>query len=200
MSTTTETVIMPETVTTTFTDPPETVTVTVPPSTVTRTVTVPEPSSPTTSTYWVSPSHYSDLDSFKIKNFATGQDNLEIVDEVPKWAGGSKHNDEQHSALQILYPEDSINPGNEDAPVGGSGFYATPLSLSGATNVTLEYSVFFPLGFDWVLGGKLPGLYGGHMSCSGGDDAKMCFSTRMMWRSQGAGELYLVRSTYSFRK
>jgi len=29
------------------------------------------------------------------------------------------------------------------------------------------------------------------MTCSGGDDATSCFSTRLMWREDGAGELYL---------
>jgi hypothetical protein len=134
-----------------------------------------------------------DLEYFVIKNFATGKNNLDIVDRVPAWAKKSgSDNEVKHSMLQTFYPEGSINPGNKDAPIGGSEFYATPLPLSEATNVTLEYSVFFPQGFSWVLGGKLPGLYGGHMSCSGGNDAKTCFSTRMMWRSDGAGEVYLV--------
>ena len=94
--------------------------------------------------------------------------------------------------LQLFYPANSINPGQ--APQGGADFYATPLDLSTAKNVTLEYSVFFPVEFDWVQAGKLPGIYGGHESCSGGDDADECFSTRLMWRSGGAGELYLVSS------
>lgn len=98
------------------------------------------------------------------------------------------------SALQLFYPSGSINPGSK--PVGGADFYAIPPPLShnisNASVVTLSYSVFFPVDFDWVLAGKLPGLYGGHQGCSGGDDASDCFSTRMMWRQDGAGELYLV--------
>ncbi|KAI0344991.1 hypothetical protein BDW22DRAFT_1325979 [Trametopsis cervina] len=93
------------------------------------------------------------------------------------------------AALQLLYPAGSINP--ESEPQGGADFYASPLDLSNASNVTLEYSVFFPSDFDWVLAGKLPGLYGGHSGCSGGNDAKSCFSTRLMWRAKGVGELYL---------
>ena len=71
--------------------------------------------------------------------------------------------------------------------------YAKPLDISKANNVTLDYKVFFPDDFDWVKGGKLPGLYGGHTRCSGGNPALDCFSTRLMWRAGGAGELYLVR-------
>ena len=94
------------------------------------------------------------------------------------------------AALQLFYPAGSINP--ESEPQGGADFYASPIDISKANNVTLEYSVFFPADFDWVLAGKLPGLYGGHSGCSGGNDARSCFSTRLMWRAKGAGELYLV--------
>ncbi len=96
----------------------------------------------------------------------------------------------ESSFLQLFYPANSINPGQE--PQGGADFYAAPLNLKGARNVSLEYSVFFPSDFHWVEGGKLPGVYGGHDGCSGGDDAVHCFSTRLMWRGGGVGELYLV--------
>ncbi|KAG6861776.1 hypothetical protein C0995_012280 [Termitomyces sp. Mi166 len=93
------------------------------------------------------------------------------------------------SSIQLFYPAGSINPAQK--PVGGAQFYATPLDLTGAKNVSLGYSVFFPEGFDWVLGGKMPGLYGGHAGCSGGNAALDCWSTRLMWRKAGKGELYL---------
>ncbi|KIK59192.1 polysaccharide lyase family 14 protein [Collybiopsis luxurians FD-317 M1] len=110
--------------------------------------------------------------------------------------------------LQLFYPKDSINPAQK--PQGGAEFYAHPIDLqssssssippngstrrgTGAQNVSLEYQVFFPADFEWVWGGKLPGLYGGREGCSGGKDAGAmeCFSTRLMWRSEGQGELYL---------
>ena len=44
----------------------------------------------------------------------------------------------------------------------------------------------------WNRGGKLPGLRGGPdaRGCSGGSasDGERCFSTRLMWRTNGAGE------------
>ncbi|EJD06234.1 polysaccharide lyase family 14 protein, partial [Fomitiporia mediterranea MF3/22] len=160
---------------------------------------------------------FSDLDSFKIAHFACGEHNLRITKGIPPDAFDeslaidlpgidedmealySNHFSNASSALQLFYPENSINPANW--PQGGADFYATPLPLADASNVTLEYSVFFPKGFDWVQGGKLPGLYGGHMTCSGGDDASLCFSTRLMWRAGGSGELYLYapkdRQTYA---
>lgn len=61
----------------------------------------------------------------------------------------------------------------------------------------MSYSVYFSEDFDFVKGGKLPGLYGGASedeakSCSGGrqDNRGRCFSARMMWRKEGMGELY----------
>lgn len=74
------------------------------------------------------------------------------------------------NALQIMYPNGSINPGNK--PQGGAEFYGQPLDLRSATNTSLQYSVFFPHDFEFVKGGKLPGLYGGHKGCSGGNAAE----------------------------
>ncbi|KAJ1030920.1 hypothetical protein NDA18_002149 [Ustilago nuda] len=93
------------------------------------------------------------------------------------------------SVLQIFYPAQSYTP--SELPVGGTQFYAsTPFLLSLATSVTFNYSVFFPLYYDFVLGGKLPGLYGGTEGCGGGNNAEHCWSSRMAWRSGGLGELY----------
>lgn len=53
----------------------------------------------------------------------------------------------------------------------------------------MAYSVFFPVGFNFVKAGKLPGLYGGKRGCSGGSAAENCFSARLMWRTGGKGEV-----------
>ncbi len=93
------------------------------------------------------------------------------------------------SVLSIFYPRNSYTP--SELPVGGTQFYAqTPFDLSRATSVTLNYSVFFPASYDFVQGGKLPGLYGGDEGCGGGNSAQSCWSTRMAWRTNGTGELY----------
>ncbi|KAK7688891.1 hypothetical protein QCA50_007582 [Cerrena zonata] len=198
------------TMTATVTAPISTVTLSEPPETITEIITAP----PTTSSgvyfqsTWSAPGQISDLGPFNISSFAYGQTNLQIVDGIPATASAttmtiasdlsstpgvsapiSSSWDNASSVLQLLYPENSINPGTE--PQGGADFYATPLDLHNATSIALEYSVFFPMDFDWVLAGKLPGIFGGHKGCSGGDDAQTCFSTRLMWRQEGAGELYL---------
>jgi hypothetical protein len=64
----------------------------------------------------------------------------------------------------------------------------------------LSYEIAFEAGFDWVKGGKLPGLRGGLNStgCSGGNQAngQDCFSFRVMWRENGSGE-GISKSIYS---
>lgn len=149
----------------------------------------------------------TDLCAFNVSSFTSGKNNLDIVTGIPASASaifisaasepttlGTPQWNNSSAVLQLLYPEDSINPGNRDRPQGGAQFYATPLpEMADAKNVTLTYDVFFPVDFDWVLAGKLPGLYGGREGCSGGDDAQDCFSTRLMWRKDGFGELYLVK-------
>lgn len=52
--------------------------------------------------------------------------------------------------------------------------------------------VAFDPTFDWVKGGKLPGLYGAAPNataiCTGGNHEPDCFSARLMWRNRGIGE------------
>ena len=202
-TTTTVTVKVEEPTTTTLTPAATTVIefITVP---VSSNAATPPPPMPTSSregfgparAIWVAPTKMDDLTPFGV---AGGRKNLQIVTEIPAEASAipadgsnaSSAKSDPISMLQLEFPAGSVDPARE--PKGGAEFYATPLDISGAHNVTLEYSVFFPADFDWVLAGKLPGLYGGHTGCSGGNAALDCFSTRLMWRKKGAGELYLVR-------
>ena len=57
----------------------------------------------------------------------------------------------------------------------------------------LRYTVRFSKDFDWVKGGKLPGLCGGPENVSGGRPATGTngFSARLMWRADGRGEAYV---------
>ncbi|KAL0247286.1 hypothetical protein I308_104322 [Cryptococcus tetragattii IND107] len=96
--------------------------------------------------------------------------------------------------LRIEYPS-----GSYSKKTGGTQFYAQPLNGSDSSNgayerMLLSYDIWFPTGFAWNKGGKLPGLRGGpeNHGCSGGDatNGTTCFSTRLMWRSNGSGEVY----------
>lgn len=99
-------------------------------------------------------------------------------------------------AMKATYPEGSYN--FQHQPLGGISFYASGpanVDLTTAKEVTLGYSVFFQSGFDFNIGGKLPGIYGGDsdelaVSCSGGSRDNRCMSVRLMWRTKGAGEVY----------
>ncbi|KAJ7672514.1 polysaccharide lyase family 14 protein [Mycena polygramma] len=99
-------------------------------------------------------------------------------------------------AMQAIYPKGSYIPSKD--PKGGFSFYApgpAAVDLTTAKEALFGYSVYFPENFNFVLGGKLPGLYGGDnattaVSCSGGRRSPTCFSVRLMWRTDGAGELY----------
>ena len=76
----------------------------------------------------------------------------------------------------------------------GSGFHANVFKP--ATRAVLSYEVFFPDNFEWVKGGKLPGMglgTGGEFAATGGSWSADCGSFRVMWRERGQaiGYLYL---------
>nr|WP_299242380.1 hypothetical protein [uncultured Halomonas sp.] len=93
------------------------------------------------------------------------------------------------SSLRVSYPAGTSSP--SDQGEGGAGFYASLKELQGAERACLRYKIRFEPGFDFVKGGKLPGLYGGGAP-SGGEEVsgEGGFSMRFMWRENGQGELY----------
>jgi len=123
-----------------------------------------------------------------------GASNLAFVDDpFPKAPAPGGDGDTNSSAsgpvLQVQYPAGSFQDNN----VGGAQFYAMWNSSGDAfQSMLVTYEVAFDSGFDWVKGGKLPGLRGGPdpNNCSGGNQANgtNCFSSRVMWRTDGKGE------------
>ncbi|KAF7292933.1 hypothetical protein MIND_01192400 [Mycena indigotica] len=107
-------------------------------------------------------------------------------------------------AMQATYPKGSFNPSHQ--PRGGFSFYAPgpdKVDLTTAREALFGYSIMFPKGFQFNKGGKLPGLYGGDdpktaLGCSGGRRDTSCFSARLMFRADGAGELYTYIPDPSF--
>jgi hypothetical protein len=99
--------------------------------------------------------------------------------------------------LRINYPAGSASPTvtRQGAPAGGTQFYAT-LQRSPQERLHLSYFLRFSKNFDFVKGGKLPGLYGGKGN-SGGDipNGFDGFSSRLMWRRNGQGEVYAYLPT-----
>lgn len=90
--------------------------------------------------------------------------------------------------LQVTYPEGSLHTD------GGTQLYSLWNTTDGSVfnSMMLSYELAFDEGFPWVKGGKLPGLRGGPNpdGCSGGNEPNGtdCFSTRLMWRTNGEGE------------
>lgn len=100
--------------------------------------------------------------------------------------------------LRVLVRQGSIDPGSmlrRGLPRSGTGFKA-PVLQPGADAATLRYRVRFPADFDFVRGGKLPGLYGGRGNSGGAiPSGRDGFSLRLMWRSHGAAEVYAYLPT-----
>lgn len=90
--------------------------------------------------------------------------------------------------LTVSYPAGSSAP-SAGAPYGGAQI-CEPFTSGPRTSATLTYQVRFPLGFQFVKGGKLPGLYGGVEPFSGEKHNDNGWSLRLMWRTNGAGEIY----------
>jgi hypothetical protein len=87
--------------------------------------------------------------------------------------------------LRVNYAVGGIGPEK-----GGSG-WRWPIGNHRAAQ--LSYTMQFSQGFDFVKGGKLPGVCGGPENVSGGKpgDGRNGFSVRLMWRSEGRGEAYV---------
>jgi hypothetical protein len=88
-------------------------------------------------------------------------------------------------AFRVDYALGEIGPAK-----GGVGWR---MPIRKADRAELAYTVGFSEGFDWVKGGKLPGLSGGPESVTGGNpaDGRNGFSARLMWRADGRGEAYV---------
>ena len=90
--------------------------------------------------------------------------------------------------LTVKYPAGSSAP-SAGAPYGGAQI-CEPFTSGPRTSASLTYQVRFPQGFQFVKGGKLPGFYGGVEPFSGEKHNNYGWSLRLMWRTNGAGEIY----------
>jgi hypothetical protein len=68
------------------------------------------------------------------------------------------------------------------------------MAAATSDDATLSYMVRFPVGTQWVKGGKLPGLCGGQC-WTGSNNGAGGWSARLMWRDGGAGEVLLSDAT-----
>lgn len=140
---------------------------------------------------WRLDPHFSSLDDFRpVREVRpeNGANNATVTSSAP---GSKEAEGHDCNVLRVVYPAGSTAPRHKNN-VGGLNFYAQPLSIDSTarrvkTTTTLSYEVRFSDDFDWVKGGKLPGLYGGR-GASGGlredQDLEAGFSARLMWRAE----------------
>ena len=117
-----------------------------------------------------------------------GSENFEVVDAPEPF----------QQVLRVHYPARSASPAvaNEHGVPLGGGEFRGSLNIPPQEALRLSYYIRFSDDFEFVRGGKLPGLYGGTAN-SGGDipDGTDGFSARMMWRRDGHGEVYAYLPT-----
>lgn len=103
--------------------------------------------------------------------------------------------------LRVVYPAGSYDPQSAldgKAPMGGAQFtaYAVREKLHNSQGVLLQYKARFNENFDFVQGGKMPGLFGGVPRTGGliptGRDG---YSVRVVWRKNGDGAIYAYLPT-----
>ncbi len=115
----------------------------------------------------------------------------EDFEAVPTWNDGLDEgrvtivDEDGQRFMRVRYPAGGVG-----TALGGTQF-KVPLPGSYEA-LTISYRVRFGEGFDFVKGGKLPGLCGGDCN-TGGDvpDGTDGFSARMMWRADGAVTQYM---------
>ena len=91
-------------------------------------------------------------------------------------------NDGGGNALEVKYPAGLFGSGDDE-----TGAQWKLDFKQGYEAVEIEYRVKFGAGFDFVRGGKLPGLIGGAGNVGGNvPDGTDGFSARMMWRTDGS--------------
>ncbi len=95
-----------------------------------------------------------------------------------------------HEQEALKWLRVSFVPGQIGPEKGGAG-WRYPIGKH--RTAELHYTLRFSEGFDFVKGGKLPGLCGGPENVSGGRraDGSNGFSARLMWRREGRGEAYV---------
>lgn len=102
---------------------------------------------------------------------------------------GSDSENTTSPVLRVVYPANTFGSSTD-----GTQFYSLFNNSSPFLSMLLSYEVAFDQNFQWVKGGKLPGIRGGPNpdGCSGGSqpNGTDCFSTRIMWRPNGSGEVY----------
>ncbi|KAH8828439.1 polysaccharide lyase family 14 protein [Flagelloscypha sp. PMI_526] len=107
--------------------------------------------------------------------------------------------DGEENLAFVKDPFDSSSSWSFSHDTGGAQFQNVWDSSANFQSMLITYELGFPSKFDWVKGiyyisqRTVPTLHG----CSGGSQphGDDCFSTRLMWRASGSGEVYAYMPT-----
>ena len=114
-------------------------------------------------------------------------DNAPILDGITQARAQitTQSNSNNNNVLRVNYPAGQFGPER-------TGIQFKTLVPAGE-EYYLRYRLKFHSGFDFVKGGKLPGLMGGTAptGCASASQAASGFTSRYMWKSLGAAILYL---------
>ena len=83
--------------------------------------------------------------------------------------------------LQVSYVKNKVGPEE------GGAAWRMKLGQS-FDEIFIQYKVKFPIGFNFVLGGKLPGIGGGSLPAGGKIADESGFTARVMWRGEENGK------------
>ncbi len=120
------------------------------------------------------------------------EDMLDVDWNTPAWSGGVDdgrvsvvETDGGNKAVAVRYPEGEYGTSE-------TGAQWKLMFDDSHDHVRLSYRLRFLAPFDFVRGGKLPGLIGGEGNTGGGiPDGTDGWSARMMWRVDGAAVQYV---------
>ena len=99
----------------------------------------------------------------------------------------------KNGVLRLNYGKNAHGAGS------GAKVSARPLGKFPAESIEFGYDVYFPDSFEWVKGGKLPGVCLGttpNECATGGDWKRDEGSVRFMWRSKDNKSAYIIGYVY----
>lgn len=113
-----------------------------------------------------------------------GQDPWNVI-HVRKSIRATLSSEDDGSSLKVVYV------GGKVGAASGVGFHAAPRHMFPTLHARVSYKVYFPEDFDWVKGGKLPGLFIGNPGASGGHWDYKAGSARVTWQRDGIACVYI---------
>lgn len=115
----------------------------------------------------------SDISQFMSENWGVMNHNFYGKEDVSFTNDPVNNNSTDSDVIQVQYKAGSY-AAKDDGAIGGCEFNAYPFGESASfDSALLNYQVAFDDGFDWVQGGKLPGIFGGKYSIDFAFDEKL---------------------------